>query len=140
MRILDNGKVKSEDEETSFLLGRRDEVGHTRKKQISGCWIALLAIIIVIIYYTFESKVEVSSSSKATPHIVMFVADDQGWNDVGYQSTDLYALTPHLDRLVRYSLAGYYIVCVAYKIITFNCCLLIQSGCVGNHIESVLRV
>ena len=35
------------------------------------------------------------------PHVVLFLADDQGWNDVGYQSLDpaLAKCTPHLDEL-----------------------------------------
>ena len=43
-----------------------------------------------------------ASSSDATatrPHILFIVPDDMGWNDVGYQSTDLSFATPTIDRL-----------------------------------------
>ncbi len=33
------------------------------------------------------------------PHIVMFVSDDMGWNDVGYHGSKI--ATPHIDRLAK---------------------------------------
>jgi hypothetical protein len=44
------------------------------------------------------------------PHLVLLLADDQGWNDIGYQSTDLEACTPHLDSLAAagVKLTNYY--------------------------------
>ena len=42
-----------------------------------------------------------SSSSQPAPHIWFILADDLGWNDVGYQSTDLGACTPTIDALAR---------------------------------------
>ena len=33
------------------------------------------------------------------PHIVYILADDLGWNDIGYQSTDLSGFSPTLDDL-----------------------------------------
>ena len=35
----------------------------------------------------------------STPHVVLMLVDDAGWNDVGYQSTDLQDCTPFLDSL-----------------------------------------
>jgi arylsulfatase A-like enzyme len=32
---------------------------------------------------------------------VFFLADDQGWNDVGWQSSDLESCTPHLSSLAE---------------------------------------
>lgn len=32
-----------------------------------------------------------------TPHIIIFVADDLGWNDVGYHGSEI--LTPNIDHL-----------------------------------------
>ena len=40
-----------------------------------------------------------ASSSTARPHIVMVLADDLGWNQVGYQSRDGRVSTPHIDAL-----------------------------------------
>lgn len=37
------------------------------------------------------------NSSK--PNVFVFLIDDMGWNDIGYQSTDLSAYSPHLDAL-----------------------------------------
>ena len=33
------------------------------------------------------------------PHIVFFLVDDLGWNDVGYHNPDMY--TPTIDKLAR---------------------------------------
>lgn len=33
------------------------------------------------------------------PNIFVFLIDDMGWNDIGYQSTDLFAYSPHLDAM-----------------------------------------
>ena len=33
------------------------------------------------------------------PHIVFFLVDDMGWNDIGYQSTDIPLATPFMDEL-----------------------------------------
>ncbi len=44
----------------------------------------------------------VSAQSTATspkPHIVMFVSDDMGWNEVGYHGSKI--ATPHIDRLAK---------------------------------------
>jgi len=44
----------------------------------------------------------VSAQSAATspkPHIVMFVSDDMGWNDVGFHGSKI--ATPHIDRLAK---------------------------------------
>lgn len=36
---------------------------------------------------------------KTKPNVFFIMIDDMGWNDIGYQSTDLSHLTPNLDRL-----------------------------------------
>lgn len=38
-------------------------------------------------------------SSMLKPNVFFIMIDDMGWNDIGYQSTDLFELTPNLDRL-----------------------------------------
>jgi hypothetical protein len=48
--------------------------------------------------------------SSTPPHVALFLVDDQGWNDIGYQSTDLFALTPTIDSLAAdgIKLTSYY--------------------------------
>jgi arylsulfatase A-like enzyme len=44
----------------------------------------------------------VSAQSAATspkPHIILFVSDDMGWNEVGYHGSKI--ATPHIDRLAK---------------------------------------
>ena len=41
------------------------------------------------------------ASAPETPHIVYVLFDDMGWNDIGYQSTDMAALTPVLSDLAE---------------------------------------
>jgi len=50
------------------------------------------------------------NESPRYPHVLFFVADDQGWNDIGYQSTDLMGLTPTIDALAAdgIKLTAYY--------------------------------
>jgi hypothetical protein len=45
---------------------------------------------------SMESGATVVPSS---PHIVFFLLDDMGWNDIGYQSTDIPLATPFMDEL-----------------------------------------
>jgi len=35
------------------------------------------------------------------PHIILFTVDDMGWNDVGYQSSDLTKATPFMNSLAE---------------------------------------
>ena len=44
-------------------------------------------------------KVIENDSSISRPHVVLVIADDLGYNDVGYGSHDLYACTPNLDKM-----------------------------------------
>lgn len=49
------------------------------------------------------SKVELegapSTATPAKPNVFFIMVDDMGWNDIGYQSTDMTKMTPNLDRL-----------------------------------------
>ena len=51
-----------------------------------------------------------SSSSSSLPHVAFVLVDDWGYNDVGYQSTDLGDCTPHMDDLAAsgIKLSNYY--------------------------------
>lgn len=41
-------------------------------------------------------------SRRATrPNVFFILIDDMGWNDIGYQSTDLWGLTPNMDKLAE---------------------------------------
>lgn len=41
----------------------------------------------------------VGDTKGTKPNVFIFFIDDMGWNDMGYQSTDLNMLTPNMDRL-----------------------------------------
>lgn len=40
-----------------------------------------------------------ASSASVKPNVFFIMVDDMGWNDIGYQSTDMANITPNLDRL-----------------------------------------
>jgi len=42
-----------------------------------------------------------ATTTTEMPHIVVFMVDDQGWNDIGYQSSDLDWATPFIDNLAE---------------------------------------
>eukprot|EP01034_Spumella_vulgaris_P032947 gene32947-40669_t len=46
-------------------------------------------------------KTEVLFKAASAPHIVLFVVDDWGYNDIGYQSTYLGWTTPNIDKLAK---------------------------------------
>ena len=48
--------------------------------------------------------------------------DDMGWNDIGYQSTDLHAVTPNLDRMAATGIRVS--ACVHCVRAGYVCCLL----------------
>ena len=41
----------------------------------------------------------IGEPATAKPHLVFFMADDLGWNNVGWHNSDM--LTPHADALVK---------------------------------------
>jgi len=49
--------------------------------------------------HCFDVSSHNENSSQCLPHIVYVLVDDMGWNDVGYQSTDLEGVSPHIDDL-----------------------------------------
>lgn len=40
-----------------------------------------------------------NATRSSKPHVILMLVDDQGWNDVGYQSSDLSWATPAIDKL-----------------------------------------
>ncbi len=55
-------------------------------------WIVLLAVLPVVTAPALAKR-----SSEAGPHVILFLADDLGWKDVGYHGGRI--RTPHIDRL-----------------------------------------
>ena len=39
------------------------------------------------------------ANGKPKPNVFFILIDDMGWNDIGYQSKDLHAVTPNLNRM-----------------------------------------
>ncbi|XP_071109083.1 arylsulfatase B-like [Haliotis cracherodii] len=54
-----------------------------------------IAVLAVLLWATTNT----SSSSPQRPNIVFIVADDLGWNDVGFRNPDI--LSPNIDKLAR---------------------------------------
>lgn len=85
-----------------------------RRNWSRGVSLFALASLLVVGLVWARARKEVSSSGWAVPsspvHVVLFVVDDQGWNDVGYQSTDLFDFTPTIDALAAdgVKLTNYY--------------------------------
>ncbi|XP_046566773.1 arylsulfatase J-like [Haliotis rubra] len=52
---------------------------------------AVATVVLIFLY--------LHGSQAASPHIVFIVADDLGWNDVGFRNPQV--LTPHLDKLAK---------------------------------------
>lgn len=40
-----------------------------------------------------------ANQSQSKPNVFFILIDDMGWNDIGYQSNDLQAVTPNLNKL-----------------------------------------
>ena len=38
-------------------------------------------------------------ATTSKPNVFFIMIDDMGWNDIGYQSTDLVGVTPNIDKL-----------------------------------------
>ena len=55
--------------------------------------------VIVKVAIAFAPLLVATRSSPPSPHIVMIVADDLGYNDVGYHSVGSEIKTPNLDEL-----------------------------------------
>ena len=80
--------------------------------------VLLLAVISSIQSY-FEAEVEapirvdngVPVVFESMPHIVLMLVDDMGYNDIGYQSNDLFRATPTIDALAAagIKLTNYYV-------------------------------
>ena len=62
--------------------------------------IAMKRILVLIPIFLFIISVSAQTRKEQRPNIVLIVADDLGWRDVGYQGTDFYE-TPNIDRLAK---------------------------------------
>ncbi|MFB3902611.1 MAG: arylsulfatase [Acidobacteriota bacterium] len=58
-----------------------------------------LALCLVLIFSCLGFSLAQSTTSSGRPNIVIIVADDLGWNDIGYHNSSI--RTPTLDRLAR---------------------------------------
>lgn len=58
---------------------------------LAWCWVLLAAAL---------ASAQPAARTDVRPNIVLILADDLGWRDVGYQGTDFYD-TPNIDRLAR---------------------------------------
>jgi len=90
-------------------------VSTTRRHQLLRASVLFMLACFVFLGVKWSRRTKQSAPSgwaeSSTPvHVVVFVADDQGGNDVGYQSTDLYDLTPTIDALAAdgIKLTNYY--------------------------------
>ncbi len=48
-----------------------------------------------------ERRSEEKEKARPKPHLFFVLIDDMGYNDIGYQSTDLQAVTPNLNSLAK---------------------------------------
>jgi arylsulfatase A-like enzyme len=58
----------------------------------------------------FDVVTRQTTSVPVSPHVVFFLVDDLGYNDIGYQSVDLTKATPNMDKLAEegIKLTNYY--------------------------------
>lgn len=56
---------------------------------------------------------------KPKPNVFFIMIDDMGWNDIGYQSTDLHAVTPSLNKMATAGVRVSPRVCADYYMIVF---------------------
>ncbi len=63
---------------------------------------------------TAGAKIAGGDATSVKPHIVFFLVDDMGYNDIGYNSLDIPHATPFLDELAStgVTLSHYYTMCV----------------------------
>lgn len=91
------------------VAASRPEMGH-RLKAVGAFALAGVTLFAVIganvlrarpfpeVEEELSSNIDESSSS---PNIFFIVIDDLGWNDIGYQSTEIENITPHIDALAE---------------------------------------
>lgn len=108
--------------ETDKLIAEDEAIGISRRKndyrQISRATKLITLLVGVFCIFqlirdkmqTDDRNVEISAEKRATqrsgsggdlPHIALVFVDDWGWNDAGYQSTDLGGCMPHMDGLAQ---------------------------------------
>lgn len=95
-------------ERTLLLLGAETERRRRRELWVVGS--ATLALVTVIFWLGCHESLtnsprqtnaimQARATGSEVPHVAMIVVDDLGWNDIGFQSTDLMGATPKIDAL-----------------------------------------
>lgn len=65
--------------------------------------------LIVATLFTIVAQIEANTGTGSQPNIIFILADDYGFNDIGYHGSEIH--TPNLDRLAAggVKLENYYV-------------------------------
>lgn len=84
----------------------------------------------------FSLALAASAFAAPKPNLILILADDLGWKDVGWQGTDFYE-TPHLDAFARQSLVFTNAYAAAGNCAPSRACLLSGTYTPRHHVYAV---